>query len=122
MFTGLSSLRKTEKKEPTVQNAALQEYLKKYASDDGAGEVVEQKKKKKKKKPKAGSAGCGVAILDQDVSGFEQLPQTSAHLEPKRDPNEDDDDEPVIANAEEAEALQLQIEKVQQLLHDCMHD
>jgi hypothetical protein len=90
MFTGLSTLRKAEKKVPTAKNTALQEYLKKYACEDDPGDVAEQKKKKKKKKPRTGATAGGVAILDQDVSGFEQLPKASAHIELKDDPNKDD--------------------------------
>ena len=67
-FAGISSLRKDEKKEPSVQNKALQEYLKRYTSGAEAGE----KKKKRKKKPAAEQGGA-VQIVDTDVTGFEAV-------------------------------------------------
>jgi hypothetical protein len=69
MFSGLSSLRKDEKKEPTSQNKALQDYLKKYTSD-GADDG--EKKKKRKKRPKAEQGGA-VQIVDADLTGFEAV-------------------------------------------------
>ena len=70
MFSGLSSLRKEEKKEPTAQNKALQDYLRKYTSDDAAEGGENKKKRKKKPKPEQGGA---VQIVDADLTGFEAL-------------------------------------------------
>ena len=69
MFSGLSSLRKDEKKEPAPQNKALQDYLKRYT--DGGGDGGGEKKKKRKKRPKE-QAGA-VQIVDTDLTGFEAL-------------------------------------------------
>lgn len=81
MFSGLSSLRKEEKKEPTAQNKALQDYLKKYAGEEG-GDGAGDKKKKRKKKPKP-EAGGAVQIVDTDLTGFEGV---AAAAERKRAP------------------------------------
>jgi hypothetical protein len=139
MFTGLSSLRKPEKKEPTERDKQLQAYLaSKYGGGDGDGQQQEAApKKKKKKKPKA-AVGSAVRIVEGDISGFAEV--TEAVPRPLKREEEDADDgrhtralyrsthvaadtrtqdvgyvadeEPVIANPEEAEALKLQIEKV----------
>lgn len=69
MFTGISTLRKAEKKESSAQNKALQDYLKRYADTPG-GDDGTQKKRKKRKKPVSAS---GMAIMDGDVTGFEGL-------------------------------------------------
>lgn len=85
MFTGLSTLRKAEKKEPSAQNKALQDYLKKYT--DGPTDDGQEKKKRKKKKPKA-AGSYAVSIVDGDISGFESLPAApprAAKLEPAAD-------------------------------------
>ena len=63
MFKGLSSLRKDEEKKPKQQNAALQDYLKKYT------EASDHTKKKKKKKPKP-QGPSAVQIIDNDDTGF----------------------------------------------------
>jgi hypothetical protein len=70
MFSGLSTLRKEEKKEPAPQNKALQDYLKKYT--DGGGDGAGDKKKKRKKRPKPEAAGA-VQIVDGDLTGFEAI-------------------------------------------------
>jgi hypothetical protein len=139
MFTGLSSLRQPVKKEPTERDKQLQAYLaSKYGGGDGDGQQQEAApKKKKKKKPKA-ATGSAVRIVEGDISGFAEV--TEAVPRPLKREEEDADDgehtgvhfrfmqllqgltdqfycsfadeEPVIANPEEAEALKLQIEKV----------
>jgi hypothetical protein len=139
MFTGLSSLRKPEKKELTERDKQLQAYLaSKYGGGDGDEQQEAAPKKKKKKKPKA-AVGSAVRIVEGDVTGFAEV--TEAVPRPlKREEAADDgehssmlallmhvvavarsdrilclrsvDEEPVVANPEEAEALKLQIEKV----------
>ncbi|KIY95201.1 hypothetical protein MNEG_12762, partial [Monoraphidium neglectum] len=117
MFSGLSSLRKDEKKEPTSQNKALQDYLKKYTSD-GADDG--EKKKKRKKRPKAEQGGA-VQIVDADLTGFEAV---QAAAERKRaaaarggppvavdGSDEEEAEAPTIANPEELEIYRLQQEK-----------
>ena len=76
MFAGLSTLRKQEdKKDPSVQNKALQEYLKKYVSAEDEQQVAQgERKKKKKRRPRADASSSGaVQIVDADVTGFEAL-------------------------------------------------
>lgn len=73
MFSGLSSLRKAEKKQPTVQDKALQDYL---AKQYGAGDSQQEKPKKRKKKVK--HTGSAVAILDHDISGLETMSEAAA--------------------------------------------
>jgi hypothetical protein len=129
MFKGLSTLRKDEEKKPKPQNAALQDYLKKYT--DGAS-ASEQTKKKKKKKPKP-QGPSAVQIIDNDDTGFD------AGARRLNDDHEDHDEDgqscscsskgstadictnlinpayaegPVVANKEEAEAFKYQLEKV----------
>lgn len=83
-FQGLSTLRVEErKKEPPKVNAALQEYLKKYA--DGGGDGGE-KPRKKKRKADAGSGA--IKIIDEDLQGqaLRRKPPTSFE-----DLGEDDD-------------------------------
>jgi hypothetical protein len=77
MFSGLSSLRKAEKKEPTVHNKALQDYLaKQYGAGSGAGGGGEQQQQegRKKKKKKVKQTGAAVVILDHDLSGLAPVP------------------------------------------------
>ncbi|CAL8471408.1 g10950 [Coccomyxa elongata] len=98
MFTGLSTLRKHEKKtvEQTAESKKLQEYLQKYTSG-GSTEGSEKKKRKKKK----GVVASSIRIVDEDNTGFRTGPVN--HI------NEDDDedeDAPVIANPGEAALAQ----------------
>jgi len=83
MFSGLSSLRKGEKKEPTVQDKALQDYLKRQYAD---GPSADEPRKKKKKKQKQGTSA--IAIVDGDISGL--APVAEAAVKPTRpDPTDD---------------------------------
>jgi hypothetical protein len=68
MFTGLSLLRKEEKKtvEQTEKAKQLKSYLDKVY---GSGSTDAQPKKKKKKRKPVVAPG-GVKIMDEDVSGF----------------------------------------------------
>lgn len=88
MFTGRSTLRKPEKKEPTERDKQLQAYLAgKYgvSADDGQ----EAPKKKKKKKPKA--APVAVKILEGDVTGFADVSDAVARpLKLEEEPDEED--------------------------------
>jgi hypothetical protein len=75
MFSGLSSLRKAEKKEPTPQNKALQDYLKRqYGGGTAAAE--DGPKRKKKKKFKQGPSA--IAILDADITGLPPVSEAAA--------------------------------------------
>jgi transcription antitermination factor NusG len=90
MFTGLSSLRKPEKKELTERDKQLQAYLaSKYGGDDGHEQQEAAPKKKKKKKPKA-AVGSAVRIVEGDVSGFAEV--TEAVPRPLKREEEDADD------------------------------
>lgn len=73
MFSGLSSLRKAEKKEPTAQNKALQDYLKRQYAD---GPAADEPKRKKKKKSKQGPAA--IAIVDADITGLPPVAEAAA--------------------------------------------
>jgi hypothetical protein len=64
MFTGLSVLRKAEKKEPTQQDKALQDYLKRQY---GGGSTADEEPKRKKKK-KSKQAPAAIAIVDADIT------------------------------------------------------
>lgn len=91
MFTGRSSLRKPEKKEPTERDKQLQAYLaSKYGGSDGDGQQQEAApKKKQKKKPKA-AIGSAVRIVEGDISGFAEV--TDAVPRPLKREEEDADD------------------------------
>jgi hypothetical protein len=73
MFSGLSSLRKAEKKEPTVQDKALQDYLKRQYAD---GPTADEPKRKKKKKAKQGPGA--IAIVDADITGLPPVAEAAA--------------------------------------------
>ncbi|GBF90373.1 hypothetical protein Rsub_02479 [Raphidocelis subcapitata] len=123
MFSGLSTLRKDEKKEPTAQNKALQDYLKKYGDGGGGGggggegDYGERKKKKKKRaKEQAGA----VQIVDADVTGFEAAAAAERRKRERAaargpvaglDEEEEQEEAPTIANPEELEIFRLQQEK-----------
>lgn len=88
----MSSLRKAEKKEPTVQDKALQDYLKRQYAD---GPSADEPRKKKKKKQKQGTSA--IAIVDGDISGL--APVAEAAVKPTRpDPAHDaaDSDEGML--------------------------
>jgi hypothetical protein len=90
MFTGRSSLRKPEKKEPTERDKQLQAYLaSKYGGGDGDEQQQDAPKKKKKKKPKA-AVGSAVRIVEGDVTGFAEV--TEAVPRPLKREAEDADD------------------------------
>lgn len=75
MFSGLSSLRKAEKKEPTVQDKALQAYLQKqYGAGDGV--AADEPKRKKRKKQKQGPSA--IAIVDGDITGLAPVAEAAA--------------------------------------------
>ncbi|KAK9840453.1 hypothetical protein WJX74_010068 [Apatococcus lobatus] len=100
MFQGLSSLRANEAKAPakqTEQAKALAAYLEKYQAGE---KVKEGPAKKKRKKTKAAIPVNGIRIVDQDTSGF-AVTATA---------DEDEEDEPVIANPIEAAKAQEQAE------------
>lgn len=73
MFSGLSVLRKAEKKEPTKQDKALQDYLKRQY---GGGETEDEPKRKKKKKSKQGPSA--IAIVDADITGLAPVSEAAA--------------------------------------------
>lgn len=73
MFSGLSTLRKAEKKEPTPQNKALSDYLKRQY---GGGTAEDEPKRKKKKKSKQGPSA--IAILDADITGLPSVSEAGA--------------------------------------------
>lgn len=73
MFSGLSTLRKAEKKEPTPQNKALSDYLKRQY---GGGTAEDEPKRKKKKKAKQGPSA--IAILDADITGLPPVSESAA--------------------------------------------
>ncbi|BDA46790.1 probable BUD13 homolog [Coccomyxa sp. Obi] len=98
MFTGLSTLRKHEKKtvEQTAESKKLQEYLQKYTSG-GSTEGSEKKKRKKKK----GVVPSSIRIVDEDNTGFRTGPVN--HI---TEDDDEDEDAPVIANPGEAALAQ----------------
>lgn len=73
MFSGLSTLRKAEKKEPTKQDKALQDYLKRQY---GGGTTEDEPRKKKKKKSKQGPSA--IAIVDGDITGLAPVSEAAA--------------------------------------------
>eukprot|EP00887_Chlorella_sp_A99_P006274 scaffold3.g6274.t1 len=114
---GLSTLRAAEKaKKPVELSAkakALQDYLaKSYGAGGGAGNEAPKKRKKKKREQPAGGA---VTIVDQDVTGFGAV-GTGGRPTGARGGGDDEDEEdgPVVANAEEAERLKRVAERERQ--------
>lgn len=81
MFSGLSSLRKAEKnKEPTKQDKALQDYLKRQY---GGGSTDDEPKRKKKKKAKQ-TGPSAIAIVDGDITGLPPVSDAAAARKPTR--------------------------------------
>jgi hypothetical protein len=74
MFTGLSVLRKAEKKEPTQQDKALQDYLKRQY---GGGSTADEEPKRKKKK-KSKQAPAAIAIVDADITVLPPVDEAAA--------------------------------------------
>jgi len=113
-FAGLSSLRSKEEKNtgpkpPSEEAKRLQSYL---AAQYGAsaGDTKPTKKKKVKKvKPYLGV----VRIVDSDVTGFAE----PADVDRRRGEDDDgDEDQPLIANPEEAEVFKRQAEQEREIL------
>lgn len=75
MFAGLSSLRKAEKKEPSKQDKALQDYLNRQYGDGLSAEDTQRKKKKKKQKQQGHAA---IAIVDSDISALPPVTEAAA--------------------------------------------
>jgi len=113
-FAGLSSLRAKEEKNtgpkpPSEEAKRLQSYL---AAQYGAS--AGDTKPTKKKKIKKAKASLGVVrIVDSDVTGFAQ-PADPNHRQGQDD--DGDEDQPLIANPEEAEVLKRQAEQERQIL------
>jgi pre-mRNA-splicing factor CWC26 len=113
-FTGLSSLRAKDKKDtgpkpPSEEAKRLQNYL---AAQYGAPAGDAKPAKKKKVKKVKASTGV-VRIVDNDVTGFAE--PTDPHQR-RRDDDGGDEDEPLIANPEEAELLKRQAEQEREIL------
>ena len=117
-FAGLSSLRAKEEKNtgpkpPSEEAKRLQNYLAAQYGAPAADAKPTKKKKIKKKKPSASV----VRIVDNDVTGFAE--PSKASDDPRRrqfDDNEADEDQPLIANPEEAEVLKRQAEQEREII------
>lgn len=146
-FAGMSLLRKKEEEnagpKPLTEKAKqLQSYL---AQQYGAGPAAAADKPKKKKKVKKSVIQSAVRIVDQDVTGF----ATKTDVAMGGDDDEgkllhssigmacalkremknlhadlaiDDAEEPIVANAEEAEVLRQQAERERELLNRRLRD
>ncbi|GMH33578.1 hypothetical protein BSKO_01412 [Bryopsis sp. KO-2023] len=106
MFSGLSTLRKKEREtnQTTQKSKDLQDYLKKYTGESG---------NKKKKKRKTSSA-ANLHLVDEDVTGF--APKRS-RKRPEVVEGEEDE-APVVANADEVEVFERQAEKAKKYYTD----
>jgi pre-mRNA-splicing factor CWC26 len=110
-FQGKSTLRESEtpkaaapKAPPSEKARALQAYLAaQYGGGSGGGGAAGGEKKKRKKRPKPGADG--LVITDLDDTGFAPLPAADGRRAGPDDGDEDDDEGPLVANAEEAEHL-----------------
>ena len=91
-----------EAKPVSAQAKQMADYLAQTYGDGGD----KQKKKKKRKQ----AAGGNVRIVDGDVSVFSRSP-----AEPAAGGADDDEDQPVVANAEEAERLEVQAQRERDL-------
>ncbi|KAI8108844.1 hypothetical protein M9435_005261 [Picochlorum sp. BPE23] len=110
---GLSSLREEKKKETKKKDPDKVKKLQDYLSAQYGSNQGDEKKRKKKKKSKKKLVAGSVAIVDEDID--------FAARDAKNDVNAgamEDDDGPVVANADEFERRQLQELRERQLLLD----
>eukprot|EP00889_Picochlorum_renovo_P008358 jgi/Picre1/35388/NNA_002850.t1 len=110
---GLSSLREEKKKETKKKDPDKVKKLQDYLSAQYGSNQGDEKKRKKKKKSKKKLVAGSVAIVDEDIDFVAR--------DAKNDVNAgamEDDDGPVVANADEFERRQLQELRERQLLLD----